>query len=125
MRFGSKEVIGLGVSMEKGGSIIDMGKALQTTVTRMKSELPVGIELQRVSNQPEAVSARGRIRAYPDRSHSHRAGRQLRRAGPAHQAAAHRRAAGLVVALTIPLAAVTFLCMRLLDIDCTRFRWAP
>jgi multidrug efflux pump len=57
MRFNGKEVIGLGVSMEKGGNIIEMGKGLEATVARIKADLPVGIELQRVSDQPRAVTA--------------------------------------------------------------------
>ncbi|NML60723.1 efflux RND transporter permease subunit [Massilia sp. RP-1-19] len=57
MRFNGQEVIGLGVSMEKGGNIITMGKGLEETVARIKSQLPVGIELERVSDQPRAVAA--------------------------------------------------------------------
>ena len=57
MRFNGQEVIGLGVSMEKGGNIINMGKGLEDTVARIKSQLPVGIELERVSDQPRAVTA--------------------------------------------------------------------
>ena len=57
MRFNGQEVIGLGVSMEKGGNIIKMGKGLEETVARIKSQLPVGIELERVSDQPRAVTA--------------------------------------------------------------------
>ena len=57
MRFNGQEVIGLGVSMEKGGNIIRMGEGLEETVARIKSQLPVGIELERVSDQPRAVTA--------------------------------------------------------------------
>jgi len=57
MRFNGKEVIGLGVSMEKGGNIIAMGKGLDATVANIKAKLPVGIELQRVADQPRAVTA--------------------------------------------------------------------
>lgn len=57
MRFNGKEVIGLGVSMEKGGNIIKMGKGLDETVAKIKAGLPVGIELSRVSDQPRAVTA--------------------------------------------------------------------
>ena len=119
MRFNGKEVIGLGVSMEKGGNIIDMGKALQTTVTRMKSELPVGIELQRVSNQPEAVSA-----SVGEFVHTLIEAILIVLAVSFVALGLHTKPLridvrpGLVVALTIPLVlAVTFLCMRLLDID--------
>ena len=57
MRFNGKEVIGLGVSMEKGGNIIKMGKGLDVTLAAIKAKLPVGLELQRVSDQPRAVTA--------------------------------------------------------------------
>jgi multidrug efflux pump subunit AcrB len=57
MRFNGKEVIGLGVSMEKGGNIIEMGKGLDETAKRIRAQLPVGIELQRVADQPRAVTA--------------------------------------------------------------------
>jgi multidrug efflux pump len=57
MRFNGKEVIGLGVSMEKGGNIITMGKGLDATVAEIRAKLPVGIELERVSDQPRAVTA--------------------------------------------------------------------
>ena len=119
MRFNGKEVIGLGVSMEKGGNIIDMGKALQATVTRMKSELPVGIELQRVSNQPEAVSA-----SVGEFVHTLIEAILIVLAVSFVALGLHTKPLridvrpGLVVALTIPLVlAVTFLFMRLLDID--------
>ncbi|OEZ54127.1 multidrug resistance protein MdtC [Janthinobacterium sp. HH103] len=119
MRFNGKEVIGLGVSMEKGGNIIDMGKALQATVTRMKGELPVGIELQRVSNQPEAVSA-----SVGEFVHTLIEAILIVLAVSFVALGLHTKPLridvrpGLVVALTIPLVlAVTFLFMRLLDID--------
>ena len=51
MRFNGKEVIGLGVSMEKGGDIIALGRNLDAATTTIRANLPVGIELQRVSNQ--------------------------------------------------------------------------
>ena len=120
MRFNGKEVIGLGVSMQKGGNIITMGEGLTETVERIRAQLPVGIELERVADQPQAVTASvgefvkvlieavvivlvvsflalglhtkpaWRVDVYP----------------------------GLVVALSIPLVlAITFLFMRMLDIS--------
>lgn len=55
MRFNGKEVIGLGVSMVNGGDIIRLGEELEKVERRVLSELPVGIELQRVADQPESV----------------------------------------------------------------------
>jgi len=54
MRYNGKQVIGLGVSMEKGGNIIVLGKNMEAKVAALKAKLPVGIELERVSDQPEA-----------------------------------------------------------------------
>lgn len=56
MRYNGKEVIGLGVSMEKGGDIIALGHSLEVASKDIRSKLPVGIELQRVADQPKAVS---------------------------------------------------------------------
>ncbi|MEC5160756.1 MULTISPECIES: efflux RND transporter permease subunit [unclassified Janthinobacterium] len=119
MRFNGKEVIGLGVSMEKGGNIIEMGKHMEKTVERLRGQLPVGIELARVSNQPEAVTAsvgefiRTLIEAI-----------LIVLAVSFLALGLHTKPfrldvrPGLVVALTIPLVlAVTFLFMRMLDID--------
>ncbi len=57
MRFNGKEVIGLGVSMEKGGDIIALGRSLDAMASQLKAKLPIGIELERVADQPRAVSS--------------------------------------------------------------------
>jgi len=120
MRFNGKDVIGLGVSMEKGGNIIGLGKGLEAAVARVRAQLPVGIELERVSNQPAAVRAsvsefmRTLVEAVVIvlvvsfialGLHSKPKLRLDVRPG-------------LVVALTIPLVlAITFVCMRIFDIS--------
>jgi multidrug efflux pump len=119
MRFNGMEVIGLGISMEKGGDIIQMGRNLEKTVGDIKAKLPVGIELLRVSDQPKAVS-----------SSVNEFLRTLAEAVLIVLAVSflalglHTKPfridvwPGLVVALTIPLVlAVTFLFMRVLSID--------
>jgi multidrug efflux pump len=55
MRFKGESVIGLGVSMAKGGDIIRLGRALDANLARIQSQLPVGLELRQVANQPRAV----------------------------------------------------------------------
>ena len=120
MRFNGKEVIGLGVSMEKGGNIIEMGKALEKTVARIKGQLPVGIELERVSNQPAAVKAS--VGEFMD---SLIEAIVIVLAVSFVALGLHRKPKlrldvrpGLVVALTIPLVlAITFLFMRVFDIS--------
>lgn len=57
MRYNGKEVIGLGVSMEKGGDIIELGRHLDATAAKISAKLPVGIQLERVADQPRAVSS--------------------------------------------------------------------
>ncbi|PZX28161.1 putative TRANSMEMBRANE DRUG EFFLUX PROTEIN [Cupriavidus phytorum] len=55
MRFNGKDVIGLGISMQKGGDIIELGKNLRSAFERLRGQLPVGIEMDQVQDQPEAV----------------------------------------------------------------------
>jgi multidrug efflux pump subunit AcrB len=55
MRFNGKDVIGLGISMEKGGDIIALGKELRRVVDGLRNQLPVGIEMDQVQDQPQAV----------------------------------------------------------------------
>lgn len=55
MRVNGKEVIGLGISMVNGGDIIALGKNLEEQEKRILSQLPVGIEMIRVADQPDSV----------------------------------------------------------------------
>ena len=57
VRHDGGEVIGLGVSMAKGGDIIDLGKALQLSAQQIRASLPAGMELIQVQDQPQAVSS--------------------------------------------------------------------
>jgi multidrug efflux pump len=50
------EVIGLGVTMAKGGDIIELGRALAQAEQRIEANLPVGIDMAKVADQPRAVS---------------------------------------------------------------------
>ena len=56
VRHQGREVVALGVSMAKGGDIIALGKALSTAVAGIQAELPVGVSIERVQDQPAAVS---------------------------------------------------------------------
>jgi multidrug efflux pump subunit AcrB len=119
MRFNGKEVIGLGVSMEKGGNIIALGQHMEKTVAELKAKLPVGIELERVSDQPQAVKA-----SVGEFVHTLIEAVLIVLAVSFVALGLHTKPLrldvrpGLVVALSIPLVlAVTFLFMRMLDID--------
>ncbi len=56
VRHQGRQVIALGVSMARGGDIIRLGEQLQAVVQAVKPELPVGIELEQIQDQPQAVS---------------------------------------------------------------------
>jgi len=56
VRHQGQEVIGLGVSMAKGGDIIALGEALRTQIKAIEATLPVGLSLSQVQDQPSAVS---------------------------------------------------------------------
>jgi len=55
MRFMGREGLGIGVSMVRGGDIIDLGANLDRAVERLRGILPVGLELAEVTSQPQAV----------------------------------------------------------------------
>ncbi|MBA2674327.1 efflux RND transporter permease subunit [Ramlibacter sp.] len=52
-----REVIGLGVSMAKGGDIIRLGKALKANSSRIEDGLPAGIRLVQLQDQPRSVAS--------------------------------------------------------------------
>ncbi len=56
VRFQGKQIIALGVSMNKGGDIIAMGKALKAASEKINATLPAGLKLVEVQDQPTAVS---------------------------------------------------------------------
>ncbi|MBL8332862.1 MAG: efflux RND transporter permease subunit [Rubrivivax sp.] len=56
VRHQGRQVIALGVSMARGGDIIKLGDNLRAAATAARAELPVGIELEQVQDQPRAVS---------------------------------------------------------------------
>jgi multidrug efflux pump len=54
-RYQGQTALGIGVSMRKNGDIIALGKSLDEALVRIESQLPVGMELHRVNDQPSAV----------------------------------------------------------------------
>jgi multidrug efflux pump len=109
MRFQSRDVVGVGVAMAKGGDIIELGHHLDAAVGRIQASLPVGLELATVSSQPRAVSRS--VNEFV---------RSLTEAVIIVLVVSFFSLGlrtGLVVALSIPLVlAGTFLFMRLFDI---------
>ena len=55
MRFNGQDAIGLAVSMGKGGDIIELGKQLAPAIERVRANLPVGLTLHSVADQPTVV----------------------------------------------------------------------
>ncbi len=56
VRHQGREVIALGISMAKGGDIIELGRALKQASTAIRADLPAGIELQQFEDQAKVVS---------------------------------------------------------------------
>ena len=109
MRFQGREALGIGVSMVKGGDIIELGGNLDRAVERLRRDLPVGLELAEVTSQPQAVqrSVNEFVRSLAEAV--------IIVLAVSLVSLGFRT--GLVVALTIPLVlAATFLFMRLGDI---------
>ncbi len=119
MRYNGKEVIGLGVSMAKGGNIIELGKRLTQAAGDIRAKLPVGIELEQVADQPRAVKA-----SVGEFVNTLIEAVLIVLAVSFLSLGLHTKpfrldvGPGLVVGLTIPLVlAITFLCMKILNID--------
>ena len=55
MRFMGQDAIGLAVAMKDGGDILVLGKALDAEFERIQKNLPAGMQLGKVSDQPAAV----------------------------------------------------------------------
>ncbi|MHC8378882.1 efflux RND transporter permease subunit [Pseudomonas sp. MDT1-16] len=57
MRFMAENAIGLAVAMKDGGDILVLGKALEIEFDRIQKNLPAGMQLRKVSDQPAAVKS--------------------------------------------------------------------
>ncbi len=109
MRFMGKDALGIEVAMKPGGDILKLGKNLEDTFARVQNELPVGMTLSKVSDQPQAV--RSSVAEFVD----------VLTAAVAIVLLVSFFSLGLragtVVALTIPLVlAMTFAAMNYFDI---------
>jgi multidrug efflux pump subunit AcrB len=113
IRFGGKDAVAIGVVMTNGFNVTAVGKDLATALGRIEAELPVGLSLGQIADQPHVVSKY--------------VGEFLKVLGEAilivlavsFLSLGWR--SGLVVALTIPLVlAATFAVMWLMGIDLQR-----
>ena len=55
MLYNGQPAIGLALSMEKGGNILALGQSLEQATAQIKENLPLGLELNTVTNQPTVV----------------------------------------------------------------------
>ncbi len=113
MRFNGKPAIGLGIVMQAGANMETLGTALNTAMAEIERDLPVGITVHRVANQPEVVK--------------HSMAEFIQSLGEAlaivlvvsFLSLGFRT--GIVVALSVPLVlAITFVGMMMLGIDFQR-----
>jgi multidrug efflux pump len=113
MRVKGQPAIGLGVVMAKGGNVIDLGENLQQAMQKISAELPAGVEVHVVANQPEVV--KGSIKLFEESL----AEAVLIVLAVTFLSLGWRT--GTVVALSIPLVlAITFFMMKLFGIDLQR-----
>ncbi|HEX5363944.1 MAG TPA: efflux RND transporter permease subunit [Gallionella sp.] len=113
MRVAGQPAIGLGIVMAKGGNVIDLGANLKQSMKNISDELPVGVEVHVVANQPEVVH--GSIHLFES---------SLTEAILIVLAVSFLSLGwrtGTVVALSIPLVlAITFFMMKIFGIDLQR-----
>ncbi len=115
LRFNGEDAVGLGISMQKGGDIVALGKALELAVKEVRAGLPLGAKLQQVQDQSAVVaSSVNEFLKVLAEAVAVVLGVSLLALG------LHRRPwrldprPGLIVAISIPLVlAVTFLIMKL------------
>ncbi|MEZ6953596.1 MULTISPECIES: efflux RND transporter permease subunit [unclassified Aeromonas] len=55
IRHNGQQVLMLGLSMTNDGNIVQLGEALETVIAQIQNELPYGVELEQVADQPTTV----------------------------------------------------------------------
>lgn len=55
MYFNGQPAVGILLSMEKGGNILELGKDLEDTFKKIQKEMPLGLEIHQVFDQPKVV----------------------------------------------------------------------
>lgn len=113
MRVNGQPAIGFGVVMDKGGNVIQLGENLKQEMARIAKELPLGVDVHVVANQPAVVQ--GSIELFQS---------SLTEAILIVLAVSFLSLGmrtGMVVALSIPLVLmITFFAMKLFGIDLQR-----
>jgi multidrug efflux pump len=113
MRHQGREVVGVAVTMRRGGDAVALGRGLEKAVQHLQARLPVGLEIATVADQPQVVR---RSAAEFNRSLAEAVAIVL-----AVSFLSLGLRTGLVVALSIPIVlAITFLGMNLAGIELHR-----
>jgi multidrug efflux pump subunit AcrB len=113
IRHDGKESVVLGAVMAKGFNVVEVGKELESALKRIYTELPVGVEFSKISDQPAVVG-----KAVSEFLEA--LGEALLIVLAVSLLSLGWRA-GIVVALTIPLVlGATFLVMYIIGIDLQR-----
>jgi multidrug efflux pump len=55
MYYDGEPAVGIAVSMENGGNILALGDHLKTLMTKVQADMPAGLEVHQVSDQPSVV----------------------------------------------------------------------
>jgi multidrug efflux pump len=55
VRHNGQDVLMVGIVMTDDGNVVELGKAVEDAVAKVQSELPQGVELERVADQPTTV----------------------------------------------------------------------
>ena len=113
MRVAGRDAVGLGIVMARGGNVIDLGDNLSKAMARLQQDLPVGMDVHVVFDQPQIVKTSLNLFV-----------RTLGEAMIIVLAVSFLSLGwrtGTVVALSIPLVlAMTFLAMKVFGIDLQR-----
>ncbi len=56
LRYDGKPAIGLGISTVQGGNVVTMGQAVRKKLEALRPDQPIGIEINEINFQPEAVT---------------------------------------------------------------------
>jgi len=56
VRYQGEELVALGVSMARGGDIVQLGKVLASATQAIEKDLPSGVSLSLIQNQPQVVA---------------------------------------------------------------------
>ncbi len=62
VRFQGEELVALGISMARGGDIVQLGKTLEESAKLIEKDLPAGVTLSLIQDQPKVVA--GSVREF-------------------------------------------------------------